>query len=112
MYDFGALGSKMKGSLSSEHRWFSTKGLIALGLAAALFCAQASHLFHAHDLKNGTSTCIACSHEQTASLAPVVALCANPAVVAARLAEPCNVVPTVALAPLCVAPKTSPPVSC
>jgi hypothetical protein len=112
MYDFGLLGSEMKGNRSSERRWISTNGLIALFVVAGMFCAQASHLFHTHDLNNGTSTCIACSHEQTASLAPVVALCANPAVVAAPTAEPRTVVPSVVLAPLTVAPKTSPPVSC
>jgi hypothetical protein len=100
------------GKRSSEKRWSGTTGLIALTLVVGLVCAQASHLFHTHDINNGTSTCIACSQEQTVSLAPVVALCVNPALVAAQLALPRTVVPSVVMAPLRVAPKTSPPVSC
>lgn len=99
----------MKGSRSFENRWFGAKGLIALVLVAGLLCAQASHLFHTHDLKNGTSTCIACSHEQTASLAPVVALNVNPAVAEAQFAESRSVEPAFNPVPLRVAPKTSPP---
>ena len=90
----------------------STKKMVALLAAFGIIFAQASHLFHTHDLNSGTSTCIACSHEQIASLAPVVALCANPAVVAAQSALPRAAVPSVFPAPLSVAPKTAPPVSC
>lgn len=83
--------------------------VVAFVVVAMVVCAQASHLFHTHNVSKDSTGCTVCFHKHSSSLAPVVALNRMPFAAVPYHAYADCAGQAVTWVPLRVAPKTSPP---